>query len=210
MGLENNSNAIYLTISNGKICRQVASKTEASKERTNKNGKLVHEEFYDKISGMLVDIKVREVEIAGQQSKFWELKIEDEGKFYQLQFNYSSGYASCFLKSIPNADLSKRISFIPKMAEENGKKKTTLFVTQGGSPLKHFYTKDNPNGLPQMVQKMVKGKNVWDDYDMMQFLEKMINEKIKPQLKGASSTKPEPAMANAEMDLDDDGKPMPF
>lgn len=210
MGLENNSNAIYLTISNGKICRQVASKTEASKERTNKNGKLVHEEFYDKISGMLTDIKVREVEIAGQQSKFWELKIEDEGKFYQLQFNYSSGYASCFLKSIPNADLSQRISFIPKMTEENGKKKTTLFVTQGGNPLKHFYTKDSPNGLPQMVQKMVKGKNVWDDYDMMQFLEKMINEKIKPQLKGASSTKAEPAMANAEMDLDDDGKPMPF
>ena len=94
MGLENNSNAIYLTISNGKICRQVASKTEASKERTNKNGKLVHEEFYDKISGMLTDIKVREVEIAGQQSKFWELKIEDDGKFYQLQFLHSNQVAA--------------------------------------------------------------------------------------------------------------------
>ncbi len=210
MGLENNSNAIYLTISNGKICRQVAAKTETSKERTNKNGKLVHEEFYDKISGSLTDIKVREVEIAGQQSKFWELKIEDEGKLYQLQFNYSSGYASCFLKSIPNADLSQRISFIPKMTEENGKKKTTLFVNQGGNALKHFYTKDNPNGLPQMVLTKLKGKDVWDDYDMMQFLEKMINEKIKPQLKGATQTQAEPAMANAEVDLDDDGKPMPF
>jgi hypothetical protein len=210
MGLENNSNAIYLTISNGKICRQLSAKTETSKERTNKNGKLVHEEFYDRISGMLTDIKVREVDIAGQQSKFWELKIEDEGKLYQLQFNYSSGYASCFLKSIPNADLTQRISFIPKMTEENGKKKTTLFVNQGGNALKHFYTKDNPNGLPQMTLTKLKGKDVWDDYDMMQFLEKMINEKIKPQLKGVTAAKAEPTMANAETDLDDDGKPMPF
>jgi hypothetical protein len=207
MGLENNSNAIYLTISNGKICRQVAAKTETSKERTNKNGKLVNEEFYDRISGMLTDIKVREVEIAGQQSKFWELKIEDEGKLYQLQFNYSSGYASCFLKSIPNADLKERTSFIPKMTEENGKKKTTLFVNQGGNTLKHYYTKDNPNGLPQMTLTKLKGKDVWDDYDMMQFLEKMINEKIKPQLKGATISQAEPAMANASSTEDDGDLP---
>jgi hypothetical protein len=208
MGLENNSNAIYLTISNGKICRQVQSKTDKSIERTNKNGKLVNEEFYDRISGTLTDIKVRQVEIAGQQLKFWELKIEDDGKLYQLQFQYSSGYANGFLKSIQNADLSKRMSLIPFCKEEEGKKKTTLFINQGDGALKHFYTKDNPNGLPQLVKTKFKGKDVWDDTEMMNFLEEMINSKIKPQLKGATVTKAEPAMANAGS-AEEDGE-MPF
>jgi hypothetical protein len=208
MGLENNSNAIYLTISNGKVCRQVQSKTDKSIERTNKNGKLVNEEFYDRISGTLTDIKVKQVEIAGQQLKFWELKIEDEGKLYQLQFQYSSGYANGFLKSIQNADLSKRMSLIPFCKEEDGKKKTTLFINQGDGALKYFYTKDNPNGLPQLVKTKFKGKDVWDDTDMMNFLEEMINTKIKPQLKGSTSTKPEPVMANAGS-AEEDGE-MPF
>jgi hypothetical protein len=208
MGLENNSNAIYLTISNGKVCRQVQSKTDKSIERTNKNGKLVNEEFYDRISGTLTDIKVRQVEIAGQQLKFWELKIEDEGKLYQLQFQYSSGYANGFLKSIQNADLSKRMSLIPFCKEEDGKKKTTLFINQGDGTLKHFYTKDNPNGLPQLVKTKFKGKYVWDDTDMMNFLEEMINTKIKPLLKGSTSSKPEPVMANAGS-AEEDGE-MPF
>jgi hypothetical protein len=198
MGLENNSNAIYLTISNGKVCRQVQSKTD----------KLVNEEFYDRISGTLTDIKVRQMEIAGQQLKFWELKIEDEGKLYQLQFQYSSGYANGFLKSIQNADLSMRMSLIPFCKEEDGKKKTTLFVNQGDGALKHYYTKDNPNGLPQLVKTKFKGKDVWDDTDMMNFLEEMINSKIKPQLKGSTVTKSEPAMAN-EVSAEEDGE-MPF
>jgi hypothetical protein len=47
MAVGNNSNAAFFSIYNGKICKQFQSKTDNSQERVNKNGKLVHEEFYD-------------------------------------------------------------------------------------------------------------------------------------------------------------------
>ncbi len=201
MGLENHSSAIYLSVSNGKICRQLQSKSETSIERTNKNGKIVHEEFYDKLSGHLIDVKVREVDLAGQQLKFWEIVLMDEGTKYNLQFNYSSGYANGFLKTIPNADLSQRITIIPKCEEKDGKKKTTIFINQNGNSLKHFYTKENPNGLPQMQKIKFKGKETWDDTDMMQFLEKMINETILPKL-NKEVKELEPVVVDADADDD--------
>lgn len=100
--------------------------------------------------------------------------------------NYSSSYSAAFLKLLPNVDLTQSVRIIPTMKEEDGKKKPGLFITQHGTPLKHYYTKDNPNGLPQMVKRRVKeqGRMVekWDDNDMMEFLENMVNTLIKPNL----------------------------
>jgi len=62
--------------------------------------------------------------------------------------------------------------------------------------------------LPQLVKTKFKGKDVWDDTDMMAFLEEMVNTKIKPKLKGATSTIAATATANA-VEGEDDGE-MPF
>lgn len=208
-GLSNRNSAIYLTISNGKICRQLQNKSEKSVERTNKNGKLVHEEFYDHLSGMLTNISVREADVAGTKMKFWQLTVDADGVIYQLQFNYSSSYAASFLKALPNADLTKQITLAPFMKVEGDKKKTTLFITQNGKALKHAYTKDAPNGLPELKKVRVKGADVWDDTDMMDFLEKMVKETVLPQLKSSSTNQPtEPALAGAGT-VEDDGE-MPF
>jgi len=53
-----------------------------------------------------------------------------------------------------------------------------MFVNQGGAALKWYYTKDNRNGLPELKKLKVKGKETWDDSDMMEFLEKMVAEKF--------------------------------
>jgi hypothetical protein len=42
---------------------------------------------------------------------------------------------------------------------------------QDGQKIAPYYTKEDPKGLPQMVKIKVKGKEQWDDSDMMQFLE---------------------------------------
>jgi hypothetical protein len=42
---------------------------------------------------------------------------------------------------------------------------------QNGSGLKWAFTKDNPNGMPDLVKIKVKGKDTWDDSDRMEFLE---------------------------------------
>lgn len=177
--LHEQSNAAYLSISNGKICRPVQQPTSKSVERVNKNGKLVHEEFYPAISGRITDISVKDHPEFG---KFWMVKITDEMDNYVLQFNYSSGYANSFLKALPNVDFSEHVKLSPKLDEKDGKKKTTLFLSQDGHPVKWFYTKDNPNGLPQLRKIKVKGKDTWDDSEIMEFLEQMVNNDIKPQL----------------------------
>jgi hypothetical protein len=203
MGAINESNAIYLNISNGKISRRVQQPTDLSMERKLKDGRVINEEIYKGWQGRLVDIKVTTHPEFG---KFWNVTLEDENGRAILQMNYSGGYASAFLKTLPNVDLSKEIQLIPKLTIEGDKKKTTLFINQDGHSLKRFYTKEEPHGLPELQQIKVKGKMQYDDSNIMDFLEKMVVKDILPKL--SKSSVPEPAMAGeSSEELDDD---MPF
>lgn len=184
MGLGNNNNAIFLNIADGKIIRRFQNATKDSKERVLAKGpnagKTVHEEHYSFVEGMITDIATKD----SDYGKSWIVTIDDNGEKFVLQMDYSGGYSSAFLKALPNVDLSQKVKLSPKMTIEGDKKKTTLFINQRGAAAKHFYTKDNPNGLPQMVQKKVKGKMQWDDSEMMEFFENMVNTEILPKLKG--------------------------
>ena len=188
MGLEQSEYSNYLTIGNGKICKAVKEPTEKSIERKNKNDKIVYEEFYDKISGNITGIEIKE---HPEYGRFWLVTLEDKGEKFILQMNYSSGYSSAFLKTLPNVNLSERVTLIPKITMNGDKKKVTLFISQNGNALKHFYTKDNPNELPQMTKTEGKGKDkgkvLWDDSEMMEFLEAMVKNEIIPKLNGADS-----------------------
>jgi hypothetical protein len=187
MALGQNNNAIFLNIADGKIIRRFQSATKDSKERVltkgPNTGKVVHEEHYSFVEGLITDIQTKD----SDYGKSWVVTIDDEGEKYILQMDYSGGYSSAFLKALPNVDLSQKVKLSPKMTIEGDKKKTTLFINQGGTAAKHFYTKDNPNGLPQMVQKKVKGKMQWDDSEMMEFFENMVNTQILPKLKGVAA-----------------------
>jgi hypothetical protein len=174
MGSIIKNSAIYLTISDGRICRRVQSPTATSKERTTKDGKVVHEEQYHGWSGKITDITTRQTDYG----KEWNVTIEDGDTKASLQMKYSSGYASAFLKTLPNVDLSKDVQLMPKSETTDGKTKTTMFIKQDGKAIKWAYTKDNPNGLPSMKKIKVKGVDVWDDSDMMEHLENMVKSKF--------------------------------
>ena len=178
------SHAAFYTITDGRICRTFKAATAKSIERVNKMGKIVHEEFMDGLSGRITEIKTKDHPDYG---KFWLITLTDGDWSGVVQIKYSSGYASAFLKMLPNVDLSKDVTIVPKMTIDGDKKKASLFIMQDGTPLKHFYTKDNPNGLPQMKKIKVKGKEKWDDTEMMEFLEKMVFTEVVPKLNGASS-----------------------
>jgi hypothetical protein len=177
MGSIIKNSAIYLIISDGKICRRVQSPTASSKERVTKEGKIVHEEFYHGWSGKITDIRTR----TSDYGKDWNVTIEDGEIKAILQMKYSSGYASAFLKTLPSVDLSQDVQLMPKAETIDGKTKTTMFVKQNGSAIKWAFTKDNPNGLPPMRKIKVKGVDVWDDSDMMDYLENMVKEKFSNQ-----------------------------
>lgn len=172
--IQSNSAVIYLTISDGKICRRVKSPTLNSVERHTKDGKLVNEEFYTGWKGIITDIQTRE----SDYGKEWIVSIKDNDGTAQLSFKYSSGYASSFLKALPNVELSKEVTITPKVTIEGEKKRTTIFLNQDGKAVKWYYTKDNMNGCPSLQQVKVKGVLTWDDSDMMEFLEKMVKEKL--------------------------------
>jgi hypothetical protein len=189
MGAIEKSNAIYLTIADGQISRRVQKPTDKSIQRTTKQGKIVNEEFYKGWKGKITNISVKDHPEFG---KFWNVTLTDEDGDAIIQMNYSSGYASAFLKTLPNVDFSQEVIIAPHMKMEGDKKKTTIFITQHGKALKHAFTKDEPNGLPQLKQIKVKGKLTWDDSDLMAFLEEMVKDEILPQLKAG---KPQPVTA---------------
>lgn len=186
MAAGQSNTGIFYGISNGKIVRQFQSKTARSVERTNKNGKQVHEEFYDYLDGIITGITTKDHTDYG---KFWVITLKDGEQDQILQFNYSSGYANGFLKALPNVDLTSKVKLSPSAKTEDGKTKTTLFINQHGKAIKWFYTKETPNGIPELRQQKVKGKIVWDDSDIMEFLEKMVKTDIQPLL---GSTKEAP------------------
>lgn len=175
MGAINKSAAItFLTISDGRICRRVSAPTASSTERINKVGNTVHEEHYSGWEGKITNITTKD----SDYGKSWEVTLQDESGTAVLQMGYSSGYASAFLKTLPNIDLSLPVTLSPKLQTIGDKKKATLFVNQGGSALKWYYTKDNRNGLPELKKIKVKGKETYDDSDMMEFLENMVIDRF--------------------------------
>jgi hypothetical protein len=183
MGLNNDQNATFLSIANGRISRRVKEPTDKSVKRINKNNVEVHEEFFTSITGYITDIKVHD---HPEYGKFWNITVKDGDDTFILQLNYSGGYASSFLKALPNVDFSMQVKLNPWSAVRDGKTKTALYINQGGQSVEWYFTKDTPNGLPPLTKKKVKGKDTWDDSEMMEFLESYVNENIKPKLTGVA------------------------
>jgi hypothetical protein len=182
MGLNNNQSAgVFLQVSRGKLVRQFQQATDKSVTRVNKNNKTVHEEFYDSLTARLTDIKVKESDFG----KFWTLVFNDGQMNFFIDLNFSGGYAISFLKALPNADVTKDMTIVPKYTEEGDKKSSVIFINQSGKGLKHFWTKDNPGELPPMVKIKVKGKEAWDDSDRLEYLLKYVNEVILPKVGGS-------------------------
>lgn len=186
MALETRQQGNFITILNGKFCQRVQEGTEGAVKRVNKIGKTVYEKFYDSFTGKLVGIKVQD----GEYGKTWNFSFQDQGEVYILQLSYSNSFATQFLKILPNIDLSKEMKVSPSVKEVDGKNRSSLFVNQDGIALKHAYTRENPNGLPDMEQILVKGQKTWDDTKRIEFLYNMVQTIIIPRLGALGAQQP--------------------
>jgi hypothetical protein len=180
MGLENREGGKWISVYDGKFTQRVNESVAGAVQRVMKNGKAVFEKHYDSFTGKLLNIRTQESPFGKQ----WVLDFKDREDVYHLTLGYSSGFASTFLKILPNIDTSKEMKLSSSSKEENGKKKHSLFINQDGVALKHFYTKENPNGIPQWEQLTVKGVQVWDNTKELEFLENMVKTTILPKLEG--------------------------
>lgn len=177
-----NAGTTYLSVSNGKLVRQFKEATKKSTTRVNKTGKTVHEEFYRDLVGTITKIETKE----NDYGKQWQITFTDGDDKYMVQMPYSGRYSSSFLKALPNITQGQPIRFMAweKQDKNDAAKKVTgitLYQDDGNGFVKvpAAYTKEDPNGLPEMKKMKVKGKTTWDDSEMMDFLESMAMDWIK-------------------------------
>jgi hypothetical protein len=173
------SNTIYLSVADGNLVRSFREATADTVQRVTKTGKLVHEEKYKDLTAKLIGAETKENDFGKQ----WCLKFQDGEDNYIVNMPYSSRYAASFLKALPNIDLTKLIKFMPWSItdKQDATKKVTgitCYQNDGNGMVKipPAFTKDAPNGLPEMKQIKVKGKITWDDSDMTDFLENVAKE----------------------------------
>jgi hypothetical protein len=179
MGFTKYEGGKFFNIIGGKFTQRVTEGTPNAVNRINKEGKSVWEMQHDSFTGKLIDIKIQE---GGAYGKNWLFCFRDKEDTYNLQLGYSNGYSIALLKMLPNVDVTREFKVSPKSETVDGKIQTSLFINQDGKPIKHAYTKAEPNGLPQWEQVTVKGELVWDSTKQLQFLENMIKTQVLPKL----------------------------
>lgn len=201
MGLNKSANEgmIFLSVANGKLVREHKEKNEVTAERVNKKGRTVHEEFFKDLTGVITEISTRENDFGKQ----WQVIIVDGNDKFMVQMPYSGRYSSSFLKALPNVSQGEAIRFSPwEMQDKKDASRkitgVTMYQNDGNGWVKipSAYTKEDPNGLPEMRKVKIKGKETWDDGDMMEFLEAMAKDwckSINVNTGGQGSEADEPA-----------------
>ena len=187
-------NETYVGFTKGVFVRRVKEASHETITRTltkgpNK-GDEVHEIHFDALAGTLVDVKKDSHEEYGKSWEFhFDAKLsEDITERFILKLGYDNGHAKSLIKKLPNTDFSKVISLENHRFTPEGKTKERV-----GFHMRHYgekatikpaYTRENPNGLPEVKVVMVKNEEVYDDGEQLLFFEKMINEEIRPKLSG--------------------------
>lgn len=186
MGLKRNQRAVkFVSIKFGQIPIEVPhpTKTSVSREikKGDKAGQIVHEELFDELEGHIIGISTREHPKYGKK---WAVLIQDQDEeMFQLEFDYSSRYTTGFFTRLENCDLSKPVSFRTwYIKQDDGSYRGHGTLEQGGQKIERRYTKDNPNGMPQMEKVFFNGKEQWDSFKQMQFIEAII-KRLEPQFK---------------------------
>ncbi len=202
MGLDIRQKGNFITILGGRFCIRVPENTPDAVARVNKLGKTVHEKYYDSFTGKLIGIKTQD----GTYGKSWIFSFKDKEDVYHLQLSYSNSFATAFLKMLPNVNLAEEMKVSPSVKEVDGKNKSSLFINQKGVAIKHAFTKDNPNGMPDMEQVTVKGQLVWDDTKRTDFLYQMVAKDIIPKLESINGKAPvTPETPKSALDVLDAG-----
>jgi hypothetical protein len=142
-------------------------------------------ETFTFLEGYLHGLDIRDEEYQGDQYKKLCLTINDGSEDFQLQMRLDSGYGRAFCNMVEEIDLSQPFKVTPTYKEEDGKKRSGMFINQNGKALKWKYTKNHPGNLPEMKKVMFKGKEVWDNTDQQAFYIDLLLNKIKPNLKNS-------------------------
>ena len=199
----------YLSFMAGKFVQRVPEGTKGAEPRELKKGPkigtTIHELKYDKLGGQIINVETEQSEYGQQLHIYLDVStVEEPDSKIKLSLSLSSGPAKGFLSRLPVIDFLKDVElkgFYIEKKEKPGKFGTYLVPYQDGQKLASFYTREEPKGLPQMVQIKVKGLLVWDDSDQLAFFEGLIKNTVFPE----ATEEPAPVEYVEEEDTEEGG-----
>jgi hypothetical protein len=145
---------------------------ETNKKKTHwvkiKDGKLSYwngekELIFDEMQGIVSDIFFKDDEYQGRTFTLALFTLFCDAEKYILSINTDSSYFRSFCNYLRSADITKNVLIRPKITEDEGKKKYSIFLQQEGKWLKAYYTKLHPGDFPQLVVHEIAGKKVYDN-----------------------------------------------
>lgn len=170
----------FLNTFKGKFTVRVNEQTEGAIKRTNKVGKDVYELHYDTLEDVVLQkIEKRESEDYGLSWNVFLAEARSDEAF-TLTLPFSSRITMGLFLRLPNMELNKPFSL--KLYYFDQEERASMVVYQNRQKVEPAFTKDNPNGLPDLVKTVINGQSTWDSTARMEFLEKLINEQVNPQL----------------------------
>jgi len=172
-----NANVVFLSVADGNLVRSFKDANENTQQRVTKTGKTVHEQKFKDLTGMITGIETKE----NDYGKQYVITFLDGEMTYKVNLPYSSRYSSSFIKALPGVKKDEPVRFMPwsMTDKKDATKKVTGITMYQPDKIAPAFTKETPNGLPQMVKIKVKGKETWDDSAMSEFLEKVAMDWVK-------------------------------
>ena len=204
----------YLNFMGGKFVQRVDENTTGATPRVLEKGKnagqTVHELHYDTYEGQIYNIETEASEYGVRLHIFLDISTPEEPESkVKLSLPLSSGPAKGFLSRLPALDLVKDVElkgyYIKN--EKTGRYNSYLVPYQDGQKIAPVYTRENPNGLPEMKKIKVKGNEVWDDTEQLEFYEALIKSTQFPS--GAAVVPEQEPEAGEEVNPVQGGK-LPF
>jgi hypothetical protein len=199
-----NQSTKFLNFQSGKFVQRVKPDTTGATarvlEKGPNSGTTVHELHFDSYEGAILNIETEASEYGQKLNILMDVSTEEEPEAkVKITLPLSSGPAKGFLSRLPVIDFKKDVCLCGyNIKNDAGKFNSYLVPYQDGVKLNSYYTKDTPNGLPQMQQIKVKGNLVWDDTEQIEFFEALILEHFPkaggnvPQASAQTQADPEP------------------
>jgi hypothetical protein len=167
-------------------------------------GKKVWEVHFDTIMGIITKIEKKSAPNGTDYSDQWNIFLDDD---MIIVLSNTSRYAKDFWVTIENVDLTIPVKFVPNTWIWEEKPQFAMKLFQGGREIKKKYEKAKgenvfSNGFPPSILKKIKGKDVWDDTDQLEFIDTKI---AVPIIKKLEAVKPIVESKKEAIGMDKDG-----
>lgn len=192
LGLGNRSGKKYIYLYKGKFEQRFKNPVSGSFTRVVEKGKNAGKEInvthYDTFAGIITKVDIIDDKEYGKQ---FTVDFDVNGETYSITDGVRGAFSVAMLNSIENVKLGEPVYLgISRSTDDQGYESTSVFINQKNEKnelqlVKYAHTNSDKNGRPDKKLVKVNGKDTYDYTDQIEFFEKVLTDKIKPQLSGS-------------------------